>query len=418
MPRPLRTLPLAVLIACAQLPPAAPSRVLVAQPPRIVPALGGVPSSAPDLLRRALRGGAPIDSDHAVVMDGGDLVRLDLTTGATRRLERDVVAGAQCVAIPLAADVVFACGRAPHDGYTGEGILFAHALQGVSQEATFIEGRFVVSDDGGIAANPLRPMHACDLRRAPGFDRWGPHDAVNTACVRAADGSWHPYGADAPSGAPVIPPAWPGGWQYAPRFVPVRCIPRGDGAAAVVVRAIDGAVDAWGLVDVSTGALHPWHTGLDATFYREAFDAALGTPGLVEDMPLAPRAWNWECDDLCVDRDWSLDDSGRLIGWARSDGAWSRVEISPDGAVRRGAPRFAALARGGPVAVGRTLEGRVVQTLDHGLTWREVAGADGVPSGVWSSGVAGACSLLGCDLGTFYRIGWTPDEPLRPIREP
>jgi hypothetical protein len=60
-------------------------------------------------------------------------------------------------------------------------------------------------------------------------------------------------------------------------------------------------------------------------------------------------------------------------------------------------------------------DGRVWQTLDRGESWAEVA----APPATRKGGLVdpSACSLVGCDLGAWYRIGWssTPPVPLPPL---
>jgi hypothetical protein len=62
----------------------------------------------------------------------------------------------------------------------------------------------------------------------------------------------------------------------------------------------------------------------------------------------------------------------------------------------------------GATALGRSKDGRLYQSNDHGASWTEVATP---PSGVEALDLV-SCTSAGCDLGAFYRVGWS----LRPPR--
>ena len=85
------------------------------------------------------------------------------------------------------------------------------------------------------------------------------------------------------------------------------------------------------------------------------------------------------------------------------------VDIGLDGSLQTSPFAFERVATAGPIALARTREGRVWQTLDRGTTWSEVAAPPVMRSGGWLD--VRACSLVGCDLGQWYRIGWAPTAP-------
>jgi hypothetical protein len=114
---------------------------------------------------------------------------------------------------------------------------------------------------------------------------------------------------------------------------------------------------------------------------------------------------------ILVDNSWSFGGGGALRGWQRHG---EGIEISEDGKLVRSA--FALeYVFAGPMGLGRSKEGRLYQSVDHGASWVEVATP---PGGVESSDLV-ACSSAGCDLGAFYRIGWTEQPPSRePAKTP
>src|SRR5262249_36634425 len=93
-----------------------------------------------------------------------------------------------------------------------------------------------------------------------------------------------------------------------------------------------------------------------------------------------------------------------LRGWQRHG---ESVEISEDGKLTRSPFAFDVIFAG-QMGLGRSKDGRLYQSSDHGPNWSEVATP---PTGVESSDLE-SCSSAGCDLGAFYRIGWQ----LRPPR--
>jgi len=327
-------------------------------------------------LRRAVRSGALARDGSALVIASGDLVQVDLVSGAM-----DVVAAgklppdATCTATRTQDDVVFTCSRAG-----GASFVVAHALDRAPiVEQTFADaGRFVVSDDGGILW-----VGPCDKPTT------GPR---RVACVRAPGG---------------------GGWQQidlegagdagnGPTYNVVRWIPRGDGGAVAVVGDIGGTANAWGLLDSRTGEVHAWPVDALTPAVRAALQANDGA----RNAPVDPGR--------LADRAWTVTAQGTLRGWATLGNAVGAVEIGIDGSLQTSAFTFERIASAGAIALARTREGRIWQTLDRGATWSEVAGPPAGKPGGWLD--AHACSLVGCDLGQWYRLGWasTPPVPLPP----
>ena len=380
---------------------------------------------ADEALRHAIRWGVPADRrfDHDAVpaaldVVNGDLVRVDMNTGAVTTVTHVPAADVQCgPGVRLSSEVLFPC-RTGHDLPTAADvygqrdlgiIIFSYAVDG---RTTLMDNGpgpmlkpFSIGDDGGMTLNfgagICKPKH-------------------EGRPVLHADGSGHRH---------LIEAAGRGGPL---RFQPVRWVPRADGAVALVVNGVDGDPEAWGLVDGTPPALHRWAaTPLDVR-------AALLRGRLWSVCPI-PDVDSW------VDRDWSLTAAGSLLGWVRAGDRLGRVEILPDGTVYRAPERFERIVSAGPVALARAVDGRVFETVDHGVTWKEVPASPGelpgaeplscVPrplifseppgpicdvSGKWCLGPgdpAGpppppshpVCSLLGCDFGSWLRVGWSPN---------
>jgi hypothetical protein len=318
-------------------------------------------------IRHALHFGASTREGAALVVSGGDLAQVDLVSGAV-----DVVAAgrlppdATCVATRTPDDVLFTC------GHTGGSFVVAHGLDRAPViEHTFSDaGRFVVSDDGGLLW-----IGSCDA----------PTPSRRTVCVRAPGGVWQQLELDAAGDAGS-------GTTYAV----VRWVPGADGGAIAVVSDVGGVANAWGMVDARSGELHAWPADAVTPALRSAFQG--NQPGR---SPTDP--------DRLADRAWTFTPQGTLRGWATLGGAIGAVEVSAVGSLQTSPFTFERIASAGPIALARTREGRIWQTLDRGASWSEVAAPPATRPGGWLD--PHACSLVGCDLGQWYRIGWAPTAP-------
>lgn len=322
-------------------------------------------------LRRAVRSGALSRDGTALVVASGDLVQVDVVSGAVQV----VAAGklppdATCTATRTQDDIVFTCAHS-----NGSSFVVSHALDRAPVvEQTFPDGgRFVVSDDGGILWTG-----ACD-RPLPGPRR--------VACVRSPGGGWQQYDLDGTGDAGTS----------GTTFNVVRWIPRADGGAIAVVGDIGGVPNAWGLADGRTGELHAWPTDALTPVMRSALQANDGT----RLPPLDPGR--------LADRAWTVTAQGTLRGWAALGSAVGAVEIGVDGSLQTSPFTFERISSAGAIALARTREGRIWQTLDRGATWAEVAAPPAARPGGWID--PHACSLVGCNLGQWYRVGWAPTSP-------
>lgn len=323
-------------------------------------------------LHTAFHGGAAIEGGtQAVVIVAGDVVRIDLRTGTIL----SVVPGrlppeSRCEAVPGSPELLFAC--LPTNVASAAPFVVARVLapDGPVIEHSFgtTETVFYASDDGGLAFGS-----ACD----------GASTSYTSACVRQPGGTWEPLDL---AGYGGVDGGIPSDLRVA------RWVPRADGrAVAVVVGTSAEVYDPVARTSFSipeeiamANARH------DFSLMRAAHAARPRT------FRVVPRGG-------IVDSSWSFAPNGVLRGYERTGQSF---EIDGAGRVSRSiytlSPSFA-----GALALGRTKEGRLFQTQDHGASWTEVAAP---PGGVGENELA-ACSTAGCDLGAFYRVGWSARPP-------
>lgn len=335
-------------------------------------------------LRTAMTLGAALDETTAIVYADGDLVRVDLRTGDLVSVASGKLPpGATCQAVPTSNDVLFACASSQASNGGVSAFLASRSLasDGPVIEQSFAgEGHFWASDDGGVAfAAPCGQTSTMAPPTPTGISPSGQLPSSvsghTNACVRQPDGTWR----DVEVAVSALPPST--------TLSVSRWVPRADGSAVALV---SGSVV--GVFDPRTSQLDRLPDGqLDAvvdTGYR---------PRRVRNGKLAFAAAG-----SIVDTAWSLGPQGALRGYLPHTGS---VEIVPGGRVSR-SPYVLDVVHSGAFALGRTTEGRLFQTSDHGATWIEVASP---PTGASSS--VHACTSAGCDLGAFYRIGWSARTP-------
>lgn len=317
-------------------------------------------------LRAVFRAGAALDDKTGVVVNSGDLVRVDLRTGAVL----SVAAGpfppdADCEAIAVPGDIVFAC-----ETDAGADLLFSHGSSGDGPvlERSFVSGAggFIAGDDGALA-------HTGSCQG--GSDR-------NRVCVRSPGGNWQEQdisGLTADGGA-------------SDAHV-LRWIPRADGTVVALVFGTspgiyDPAVQS--LVTVEQSAL-------DLVFQVEQ----------VQSTRLFKRgrfAHGRHSSRRRVDTSWSFGPGDTLRGWLPRG---TSVELGLDGKLTPSVYSF-DVAEAGALALGRSSDGRVYQSTDHGVSWIEVE----APPTETPPFETVRCSSAGCDLGAFYRFGWPTRAPM------
>lgn len=325
-------------------------------------------------LRAVFHAGAAIDDTTALVIEQGDLVRVDVRTGeVVSILAGRLPPDASCQAVPASGDVLFACTSRGGTGTGATAFVVARTLSGdapVVEQSFGTNGQFYAGGDGGLAfAGPCAGSPA------------SPSGQDDTVCVRQPGGSWVEHDlsglqTDGGSGAPRV----------------LRWVPRADGRVVALVQD-----QAPGIYDPASGSL--------VTLPDDARDViGQGYTPPSSYARIARKHFAMRGGDANgVDFSWSFTNGGALRGWQRHGGM---VEIGDDGRVHRSPYAFEILAAGS-YALGRASDGRLYQSSDHGATWSEVAAP---PSGAGAVEMR-ACTTAGCDLGAFYRVGWTMRPP-------
>lgn len=351
-------------------------------------------------LQGALRTGVPVSDRTAFAVIGEDLVAFDRRAFARSIVAPAIAAGRRCVGVRTATDALFVCtddsGGCIGAGPVCNSVVLRVPVAGplvVREERHLQFAPFWASDDGSLIN--IDGRGCAPPRRPRTYGHWS--DAV---CVRAVDGVWRINRVDVGPGGPEGPDSGMTPRVPPPRFKTVRWISRGDGAAVAVVKGIDGDSEAWGLAYPEDDRVVRWPNGPESRDVREALE--------VSGMSSFPAAGD---DAFPLDRSWTLTARNTLRGWARMAGDWHAVEVSWDGAVKLLGPAFDRILHAGPVALGTMKDESTWQTIDHGTHWTRVADT-AVPlserCGEGGCNYELRCSLLGCAVGSWYRIGWNP----------
>lgn len=320
-------------------------------------------------LRAAFHGGAAIDDATAIVVESGDVARVDLYTGEVLSLVPGrLPPDAQCEAVPVAGDVLFACASRAGGAFVVSRTLSSET-PGVEQ--TFAGGgQFYAGGDGGLA-------YAGSCQGAPPSPSSTP-----VVCVRVPGGAWEELdlsGLAADAGAPDV--------------VVARWVPRADGHVVALVTEPNA-----GVYDPRAASFQP--------LADEARDVvARGAPyaGGLAKGGRPSRLRRGLMTVGVVDGSWSFGADGALHGWQRHG---ESVAIAEGGKLVR-SPYAFEVVFAGAMGLGRSKDGRLYQSSDHGASWVEVAAP---PAGAEAVDLVG-CTSAGCDLGAFYRVGWSAAPP-------
>jgi hypothetical protein len=324
----------------------------------------------------AVRRGAKIDESSALVIAGGDLVRVELRTGAIKllspsRLPPDL----PCELMRAGDDLLAVCATPRRPSLVVSGLL---GEKGQRTEKTFpVDGPFYANDDGTLAfggsCDGVRMRLSVCTRDTHG--EWVEHN-VDVAPDAGADAGPTPKsGADA--GEPLPNPEEVGRW-----------IPRAEGGPLGI---IGGKVP--GTYDPVSGVVRAFRKNEDERRIGSDLTRALQPQG-------SSRA-------VIIDRSWSVSEGGTLHGWL--DGAQA-VTISPAGDVERSAFTFPRSAVSGALGFAFDRDGRAFQTLDRGESWIEIA-APPLSAKLRTLGPQ-RCSPVGCELGAWVRLGWDATPPV------
>ncbi len=360
-------------------------------------------------LRMALRAGARIGPWTAVIGAGGDVMRVDLATGAIVTTFAGVIPlRMSCEAIEIPDDVALVCAEKSKASVVVTNLL--HGKKPRVERSFPTDGPFFAGEDGALAFGgpcgtaPDRPADPSAQATSTPFSSSGiPDVPLPTVCVRNGDGQWEPFLLDEANGAAAgassssprkgapASSASTSAKTSAPststrsdiRPEDVRWIPRLGRAPVAVVSSMPIAS-----YDAAWGEIREWQT-------------AAQTPGVLDALrrSATPRSGS-----PIVDRRWVATSTG-AVSTILDDGRG--VEVSPEGVLQVWPFTFDRVASCGPLAFARGGGGRAFQTLDRGRTWDEVA----APPGLQTTFDPRDCSPLGCELGTWVRIGWNPTPP-------
>lgn len=398
-------------------------------------------------LRAAVRSGARVGPRTAVVAAGGDVLRVDLRSGAIVQTHAGVIPqNMDCEAVATANDVLFVCAQR-----SGQSVVVSGVSSGKDPrvERSFpTDGPFFLGEEGTLAyGGPCTPAAKSGAPASP-------NPPLPSVCTRSGPGQWEtssieeqddpsssssssppatsrpPQGGSKGGGAPPhsknlrtpAPPAGddrlglgvaggvpggvaggvPGGVGGAPsvakpppppplraRLRPelVRWIPRPGKSPIAVITSPEVAT-----LDLSWSDARPWQLeGLPSGLVQALKNQVV----LRRDRGVIERRWAATADGAVR----ALLDDGRAI------------EVSPTGTVTVWPFQFEKVASAGARALARSRDGRAFQTLDRGQTWGEVQGPPATGSGLFEPR---ACSDLGCDLAGFVRVGWEATAPAKP----
>lgn len=327
-------------------------------------------------LDAALRAGVPLPDGGAVLAEDGFVARLDLATlRATSVAALDpALAGADCSPLRTADALLLAC--ADHERASVVDVGGAPRTERTFDLAGAPDLDRFVGVDGealgylGPCDGPAPPRDELDV-----FSGGEPYNASRKRtpvfCARAGRDAWIEHRLDPADATDVI--AW---------------IPRaGGGAVALVAR--------WG----------PLLDDRERVTVRgplRVVRVARSEP------PFAISPYGWEPATV-LDRALRIGPDDAIEGWLTATGngvGVLAVSIDARGhaSALPGPPRAAAITSAGPFALAQADDGKLWETTDGGHRWIAVA----PPPGARLGAPVTECSLAGCRLGPYARLGWSP----------
>ena len=312
-------------------------------------------------LERALAFGVPIGQEFAAVAVAGSVATVNLRTGELLQMTRALVpSDLSCRALDSEGGLLLACSSREHGS-----ILISDAFG----ERPVTQAKFPPGVALAFAEGVLVAAARCDGQVRPG-----------AACVRSADGHFHDFDVS-PQLATLekaAPQPKPGGKPVLKAPAISRWLPKlGGGAVAVMSGSMPG------LLDAQSGSFVPF---------------AVEVPRAVFEAKPSPDAW--------LGLDWVALKDGSVRGWLSNAG----VTITADGRVEPSVYEFSALASAGARALAFDRGRHVFQTADWGRSWVETLAPPGSASGGKPT-PSPHCSLVGCVLGPWLRVGWEPEVP-------
>ncbi len=313
-------------------------------------------------LERALRFGVPIGEEFAGVAVAGSVATVNLRTGELVQMTRALVpSDLECRALDASGGLLLACMSQGHGTIV---------LSDVFGERPVTQAKFPAGVGLAFAEGVLLAASRCDGEQQPG-----------AVCVRGADGRFHDYDVSAKLAAlaqnlPALAAGSPKG--SAPQIAVSRWIPKQDGGALAVVTGPQP-----GFLDAQSGSF---------------VSLAPEVPRVVLDAPRGKDSW--------LGLDWVALRDGGVRGWLPSAG----VGIGRDGRLDPSVYEFRVVVAAGSHALAFDKGRHAFQSSDWGHTWVETLAPPGSASG--SVSISGQrCSVVGCHLGPWLRVGWEPEVP-------
>ncbi len=305
-------------------------------------------------LQAALEAGVPFGEEIAAVFNEGTVASVNLRTGELVQVTRALVPQkVPCELLGALDGPLLAC-----DEPSGHEI-----LTNLFGERPTVVAKFSQAVRLAYAEGVLIAAAHCDGSAS-----------ATSVCVRGTDGTLRELDVAARLGELNR-----GASNGAPQASVVRWIPKeGGGALALVAGAANGWIDA--------------ESGVFQAFSYATAEAALGQPA----------SFGW------LDRAWIAPREGGLRGWRASERRG--VGILPDGKLEPSAHSFRQLGAAGKYALAFDGPRRAFQSSDWGRSWVETLAPPGIgaPNIVVSDPI---CSDVGCQLGSWLRVGWLVEPP-------
>ena len=321
-------------------------------------------------LEHALGFGVPIGEEFAGVAVAGSVATVNLRTGELVQVTRALVPSElSCRTLDANGALLLAC-----NSKTNGSLVLSDAFG----ERPLTQAKFASGVRLDFAAGVLLASARCDGLVQPG-----------AVCVRSMDGRFHDFDVSVQltkleSSSPQPTQAKPGSKPAIIRPTILRWVPKvGGGAVAVIAAQVPG------LLDAQTGTFVP--------LSQDALDkAALETAHGGED---------W------LGLDWIALADGSLRGWLSN----RAVSITSDGRLEPSVYEFRSLSGAGAHALAFDGRQRVFQSADWGRSWVETLAPPSFASDSQLK-LAPHCSLVGCSLGPWLRVGWQAEVPAARVR--
>ena len=303
----------------------------------------------------AIKSGVPISGSEVLVEEGGAFTRIDMKTGEELQHSPALVAGVHdCQLLPMGVQVVAICRTG-----SGGSVVIAHAdsTQPTMERSFTDSGKYFAGDLG-----TLMKEGSCDTPSAA--------DSF-VVCVRAPNGTWSELS---------MPHS-----LVSPESV--------DG----IVTETDISVRRW-IPTLQGGAF-----GIVKGPVLRLLDLRRGVVKSFPDTSLEKYPAFWSTREEVLHTQFRASNDGEIEGYA--DG--TPLHLTANGKLEASPQTFANFRSIGAYAIALDAKGGLWQSRDYGRNWLNVA----LPPGQQRAPQISACSLAGCDLGSWYRLGYAELPP-------